>query len=253
MEQAPGKPAQRPEAKPLPDLREFGAPKDGERQALDRRLYLQLHVFTQCLDPQSLVAPLKQSGLEAVGYLDVNDPRGVGVLLVSEDAAVFTDRARHLLSRPPFAALTPRPDLTMIGRTYSLGHEPDLEDWLLRKPRRNLILEDFPWHVWYPLRRKGEFERLSKDEQKPILMEHARLGMSYGAADLAHDIRLACHGLDARDNEFVLGLVARQLHTISRLIQDMRGTQQTARYMKTMGPFFVGQVFVRTVQGILLG
>ena len=33
--------------------------------------------------------------------------------------------------------------------------------------------------------------------------------MSFGAADYAHDIRLACHGLDKDDNDFVVGLIGR--------------------------------------------
>jgi chlorite dismutase len=133
----------------------------------------------------------------------------------------------------------------MMGRTYSVGHEQDLEDWLLQKPRRNAFNPALNWHVWYPLRRKGEFEALSKDDQRNILMEHARLGMSYGQADFAHDIRLACHGLDKNDNEFVLGIVAHELHAISRLVQDMRKTQQTSKYIQSMGPFFVGKVLAR--------
>ena len=133
----------------------------------------------------------------------------------------------------------------MLGRTYATGFEQDLEGWLLQKPRRNVFDEKLSWAVWYPLRRKPEFEALSREEQRPILMEHARLGMSYGAADLAHDVRLACHGLDARDNEFVIGIVAKELHPISRLVQDMRKTQQTSKYIQSLGPFFVGRAFFR--------
>ena len=135
--------------------------------------------------------------------------------------------------------------MTMIGRTYSLGYEQDLEDWLLRKPRRNVFNPELSWAVWYPLRRKPEFEQLSKDEQRTVLMEHGKIGMGYGQADLAHDIRLACHGLDAQDNEFLLGLVGKELHPLSRLVQDMRKTQQTSRYIQQMGPFFVGNVLGR--------
>ena len=133
--------------------------------------------------------------------------------------------------------------MTMVGRTYSLGHEQDLEDWLLQKPRRNVFNASLPWAVWYPLRRKGDFEALPKDQQRDILMEHAKLGMGYGMADLAHDVRLACHGLDQNDNEFVLGVLAHELFPISRLVQDMRKTQQTSKYIQSMGPFFVGKVF----------
>jgi len=228
-----------------PDIKEYGAPKEGVRQASDKRLFIQLLVFTECLDPSKLLKPLEASGLEAVVYLDVNDPRGVGLLFASEDPALFTDRARKLLTSEPFSSLKPRPELTMIGRTYSSGFEPDLEDWLLRKPRRNLFNEGLSWAIWYPLRRTGEFEALSKEEQRGILWEHAKLGMGYGAAGFAHDVRLACHGLDAHDNEFLLGIVSADLYPLSRLVQDMRKTQQTSKYIRSMGPFFVGRVFRR--------
>ena len=66
------------------------------------------------------------------------------------------------------------------------------------------------------------------------------LGRAYGDADLAHDIRLACHGLDVHDNDFVIGLVGRHLHPLSHLVQAMRKTAQTSQYLQTLGPFFVG-------------
>ena len=230
----------------LPDVAEVGAPKEGVRQVLDKRLFMQLLVFTGCSDAQALVKPISDSDLESVLYLDASDPKGVGLLLMSEDPALFTNEARKFLNTAPFSALTLRPEFTMLGRSYSGGFEQDLEDWLLQKPRRNVFNQALGWVVWYPLRRKPEFEALTKEEQRPILMEHARLGMSYGAAEFAHDVRLACHGLDARDNEFVIGVLAKDLHPISRLIQDMRKTQQTSKYIQSMGPFFVGRAFYRT-------
>ena len=75
-----------------------------------------------------------------------------------------------------------------------------------------------------------------------ILREHAVIGHAYGQQGLAHDIRLACHGLDAKDNELVLGLVSRELHPLSHLVQAMRKTKQTSEYIEQMGPFFVGYV-----------
>ncbi len=227
------------------DIREASVTRDGTRQTLDKRLFMQLLVFTQCFDTEALAGALQKSGLEAVLYADTSDPRGVGLLFMGEDPSLFTGKVRSLLNAEPFRSLTPRPDWTMVGRTYSTGFEPDLEDWLLRKPRRNALNTDFDWALWYPLRRKSEFEQLSKDEQRTILMEHARLGMAWGQAGLAHDIRLACHGLDAHDNEFLLGLVGEELYPLSRLVQEMRKTQQTARYIQQMGPFFVGHVLGR--------
>ena len=101
------------------------------------------------------------------------------------------------------------------------------------------------WHVWYPLRRTGEFAKLESQDQGMILREHATIGMAYGAQDLAHDIRLACHGLDPGDNEFVIGIVGRELHPLSHLIQAMRKTRQTSEFIAKMGPFFVGYAAYR--------
>ena len=51
--------------------------------------------------------------------------------------------------------------------------------------------------------------------------------MAFGAADYAHDVRLACHGLDRDDNDFVIGLIGKDLFPLSALVQAMRKTQQT--------------------------
>jgi hypothetical protein len=57
----------------LTDLREKGAVKDGERQTLDRRLFMQLLVFGACRDTAALIEALKKSGISAVLYADIND------------------------------------------------------------------------------------------------------------------------------------------------------------------------------------
>ena len=82
--------------------------------------------------------------------------------------------------------------------------------------------------------------RLSPQEQGTVIREHSVLGRAYGDADLAHDVRLACHGLDVNDNDFVIGLVGRELHPLSHLVQVMRKTVQTSQYIHALGPFFVG-------------
>ena len=57
----------------------------------------------------------------------------------------------------------------------------------------------------------------------------------------AHDIRLACHGLDKDDNDFVIGLIGKDLFPLSAIVQSMRKTQQTSLYLERLGPFFVGR------------
>jgi chlorite dismutase len=211
-------------------------------QTLDRRLYIQLQVFGACADPKPLAAALERSQVEAVLYADIADPRGVAVLAMSEDPALFATGLRELLGAEPFAGLAHKAEFSMLGRTYASGFEPDLEDWLLRRPRRTVLNPGWPWALWYPLRRSGDFARLSSEEQAAILKEHGALGRQYGDADLAHDIRLACHGLDTHDNDFVIGLVGKDLHPLSHLIQTMRKTTQTSQYIERLGPFFVGRV-----------
>ncbi len=205
-----------------------------------RRLFVQLHAFTGAPDPKPLAAVLEESGIEAVLYADVNDPRGVAVVAFGEDAAKLFSRLRELLNAEPFAALARRPELTMLGRTYASGHEPNLDDWLLHRPRRTVLNPAWPWGIWYPLRRAGAFARLPAEEQATILREHGAIGRAYGDADLAHDVRLACHGLDTHDNDFVIGLVGRELQPLSHIVQAMRATTQTSQYIERLGPFFVG-------------
>src|SRR5436190_158856 len=225
-----------------PDLTEKGGMKDGQAQRSHERLFMQLLAFGGCGDTRPLADALGRAGISGVLYEDVNDPRGIALLTLSQDPAWFVDRVRILLNAAPFASLAQKPQLTMFGRTYSLGYEPDLTDVLLQRPRRTVLNPEWKWAVFYPLRRSGKFAQLPADEQRVILAEHGAIGMSYGAADLAHDIRLDCRGLDKEDNDFVIGLIGKDLFPLSHIVQSMRKTQQTSLYLEHLGPFFVGRV-----------
>ncbi len=231
------------------DTSERGAPRDGQPQTLDRRLFMQLLVFTSDRDPQypahDLALELAKHKVPSVIYQDANDPYGLGLLTWTEDPTMFTEAVRPSIHRVSHGNLRLRPELTMLGRTYSTGYENDLEYWLLRRPGETVLHADNVWAVWYPLRRTGAFNRLEPREQGSILREHATIGRAYGEKDLAHDVRLACHGLDANDNEFVLGLIGKELHPLSHLVQSMRKTRQTSEFIAQMGPFFVGRVAFR--------
>lgn len=218
------------------DVQERGA----RGQTSSRRLWVQLQAFSGCADVKALAHALEARAVEGVLYQDVNDPRGVGVLTLAEDPAFFVGGLREVLGAEPFASLAHRPALTMLGRTYASGFEQDVDDWLLARPRRTVLNTAWPWGIWYPLRRNGAFARLTPQEQGTIIREHSVLGRAYGEADLAHDVRLACHGVDTNDNDFVIGLVGRELHPLSHLVQAMRKTAQTSQYLQTLGPFFVG-------------
>lgn len=225
----------------LTDIREKGAVKDGARQALDRRLFMQLLAFGGCADTAPLIESLKKSAIASVLYADINDPQGVGLLTMSEDPDFFVTGLRGLLNQEAFASLFLKSEYTMLGRTYALGHEENLEDWLIGRPPRVAANPAWQWAVWYPLRRSGSFARLSPKEQGEILMEHGIIGRAFGKADLGHDIRLASFGLDRDDNDFVIGLIGKELYPLSALVQTMRKTTQTSTYIDRMGPFFIGK------------
>jgi chlorite dismutase len=234
------------------DVSEHGAQRDGKPQVLDRRLFMQLLVFT-CTGETApgralelVGAALAKAKIGSVLYEDVNDPFGFGVLTFSEDPADFVTKVRPAVASSELPGVRLRPEFTMLGRSYSSGFEPDLEHWVLKRPRETVLNESWPWAVWYPLRRTGAFAKLEKREQGGILREHGMIGRSYSASDLAHDVRLACHGLDANDNEFVIGLIGKELHPLSHIVQAMRQTRQTSEFISQMGPFFVGRAAFRS-------
>ena len=223
------------------DLREKGGIRAGEPQTSDRRLFMQLMAFGEVESTGSVIAQLDAEEFPGTLYADVNDPRGVALLTWSENPDFFVCNVREMLNRGAFADLELKPEYTMMGRTYALGHEPQLDDWLLDMPRRRVTDPAWPWAVWYPLRRKGAFSALSPDEMGPILSEHGRIGHSFGTAGLAMDVRLACFGMDKNDSDFVIGLIGKELFPLSACIQAMRKTRQTSTFMETMGPFFIGR------------
>ncbi len=223
------------------DIREKGRDADGALVTLDRRLFMQFLAFGNSTDSAPLIRALEQAKVIGALYEDVNDPRGVALLVLSEDPDYFVTTIRQFLNRPPFWTLTPKPEYTMLGRTYAQGYEPDLEDALFTRPRSRIFDPELRWVVWYPLRRAGSFERLTADEQRIILLEHGGIGRAFGKAGLGHDIRLACYGLDKRDNDFVIGLLGPELYPLSAIVQRMRKTKQTSLHIEHMGPFFVGK------------
>jgi chlorite dismutase len=226
------------------DIREKGRGADGAPVTLDRRLFMQFLAFgnSRVTVTPPLIQALEEANVTGALYEDVNDPRGVALLVLSEDPEYFVTTLRQLLNQSAFSSLTPKPEYTMLGRTYAQGYEPDLEDALFTRPRTRIADPELRWAVWYPLRRAGSFERLSADEQRIILLEHGGIGRAFGKAGLGHDIRLACHGLDKNDNDFVIGLLGPKLYPLSAIVQRMRKTKQTSLHVEQMGPFFVGKV-----------
>jgi chlorite dismutase len=225
----------------LVDIAEKGRSQDGGQISLDRRLYMQFLAFGRAGEPAAYGRALAEAGVKAVIYEDLNDPYGLGLLMYSEQPDDFLTKIRPLLRSQAFAGLEMKPEYTMLGRTYAIGHENDLEGTLIKRPIQRITDPSLAWAVWYPVRRSGAFEQLPADEQRTILMEHGGVGRAYGQAGLAYDIRLACFGLDKHDNDFVIGLLGGELHPLSAIVERMRKTRQTSQYLTNLGPFFVGK------------
>jgi len=223
------------------DIREKGR-KDGAVIALDKRLYMQFRGFGGCTNINRLIDALNAAKVQGALYVDINDPQGIGIVTFSENPDYFLDELRTFYNQPPFNELTPKPEYTMLGRTYAIGYEADLQETLIDRPRSRAVDPNLSWVIWYPLRRAGSFEQLSAQEQNAILGEHGGIGRAFGRVGLGYDIRLACHGLDKHDNDFVIALLGPELHPLSSIVQRMRKTKQTSLHLERLGPFFVGKV-----------
>lgn len=223
------------------NLAERGKTADGAPQFMDRRLLVQLHAYTGCPDPARLAEEAEQRGIGGVVYQSAQDPEGVAVVTFSEDDNFFVEEGRALLTSEPFRNLEPLRHMTMFGRTYSIGYEQDLLGALVARPVKTMTNPEWPWAVWYPLRRSGRFEFEPREEQTRMLKEHGGIGRAFGKGDHAHDVRLACHGMDENDSDFIAGLVGKELFPLSKVVQRMRGTRHTAEFLERLGPFFVGR------------
>ncbi|HMP72341.1 MAG TPA: chlorite dismutase family protein [Kiritimatiellia bacterium] len=232
--------SQRPSSE-IPDLRERGRDVHGQPIYSDRRLFVQLLAFGECPDPAAVIASLANLNAPHVLYADINDPRGIALATASESPDFFLTTLRTFLADSPFSDLWLKPEYTMMGRSYSIGYEADLDHVLIHRVIQRMTTPEWPWAVWYPLRRTGAFETLSPEEQKEILGEHGQLGMRFSAGGYGHDIRLDCRGLDKNDNDFLIGLIGKELYPLSAMVQAMRKTKQTSQYLESLGPFFIGK------------
>jgi chlorite dismutase len=223
------------------DLSEKGRMKDGTVISLDRRLFFQFFAFGNCLEINTIAKFLRKSNIDGVLYIDINDPHGIGFLTMNENPSYFVTTLREILNEEPFKNLSIKDEFTMFGRTYSFGYETNLQETLLSGPKKKVLDPDWRWAIWYPLRRKKNFESLPEDEKRAILGEHGKLGFKFGKAGYAKDIRLSCHGIDKNDNDFVIGVIGKKLHPLSACIEAMRKTRQTSEYLESLGPFFVGR------------
>ena len=206
------------------DVRERGA----NGQTSDRRLFMQLQVLTGVAEAKPLVAALEASGVPGVALRRRERSAGRGRPRASPRTRRSSPASSGaLLGREPFAGLTPRPELTMLGRTYASGFEPDLEDWLLAPAAPHRAESRVAVGHLVSAAPDGRLRAPGRPRsRRASCASTATIGRGYGDADLAHDVRLACHGLDTHDNDFVIGLVGRELHPLSHLSRPCAGRRR---------------------------
>ena len=234
---------------PSPELREVGAPNGEERQYMSKRLYMQLRVLDIDMKQISksfddFVETVKKlfAKIPCVLYKDSSSSNSIGLLVWSEDPSLFTDEVSRALTHSSIAGkFSERPGWTMFGKTYSNGHEKDLNEYLFKKPIRTVMHDNWEWALWYPLRRRGPFYIQPPADQCRMLLHHAAIGKAFSDVGAAHDVRLKCFGMDALDNEYVVGIIGDDLHGLSRVVEEMRKTRHTAEFLESLGPFFVGK------------
>ena len=202
---------------------------------------MQLLAFGDCHDAKPLAAALESAGDRGRCSTRTSTIRVASALLTLTQDPTTSSTGAADAQRGPFASLTQKPSTRCSAAPTRSATSPICNDVLLNRPRRTVLNPDWRWAVWYPLRRSGKFAQLPIEEQRVILAEHGTIGMSFGAGDHAHDVRLACHGLDKDDNDFVVGLIGKDLFPLSAIVQAMRKTQQTSLYLERLGPFFVGR------------
>jgi hypothetical protein len=129
--------------------------RGGQEITLDRRLYMKFTAFGRCGDPHAAIKALAEDGVNGALYVDINDPQGIGIMVAAEDPDYFVTTLRTLFGHRPFADYTHKAEFDMLGRTYSIGYEADLEDTLLVKPQQKLLNPAHLWAVWYPLQRRS--------------------------------------------------------------------------------------------------
>ncbi len=145
------------------DVAEHGRSADGETTSLDRRLFMQLHAYGGARDTASLIAALESAGVvgrplrgrERSDRCRASHGLGVaGRLRLGVPRLPPVDLRSRSSSRS-------RSSRCSAGRTRS-GYEQDLEDALVERPRRRVLDPALAWAIWYPLRRAGSFEQLSR-------------------------------------------------------------------------------------------
>ena len=106
------------------DLSEKGL-KDGEPVSLDRRLFMKFTAFTGCTDAAEAAEVLAAAGVEGALYLDANDPKGIGLIVLSEDPDYFVSTLRADSRGPTIRmSLAQRASAPIVGLSADPGSPP---------------------------------------------------------------------------------------------------------------------------------
>ena len=161
-------------------------------------------------------------------------------MVAAENPEYFVSDLRTLFSRRPFEGLVHKPEFDMLGRTYSIGYEQDLEETLFKRPLSKML--DAEEH----LGRSGIRSSAPRSSTRCRRSISARSSRSMARSRTATRAMRTTSASRATASTRTIttsssGLVGAQLHPLSAIVQEMRKTEQTSQYLDSLGPFFVGR------------
>jgi hypothetical protein len=204
-----------------------------ESAANDTPLFLQLLVFTDCVDYKPLSLQLDRLPIDCLLFKDLRDPQGIGLLAFSDDPEHIASDLRDMLSSRLFRAFMLRHELTMTARTFGDIARAREE---LEAATRN---REWPWAIWHPI--KGTAALAALDEKLHAAAFGRMVDVTgLGPSDFGR-VLLKGHGLDGHGNDFVQGFFGRHLHQLSAIIESTQRSPLHGELVSASGPYFVGR------------
>ena len=234
------------------DVNEYGGKKDGERQAMNRRLFMQLLVFDapagEAADEigKDLAAQLRHNAIAGVVYADASSPRGLGLLTWSEDPAHFVQAVRPLFARRLAAQGGPAPAVR--------DARPHLRHGPRAGPRARAPA---PRHPERDERRSTRGTSGTRSAARARSRGSTRRSRAASCASTRRSASPTARpswrttsasratGSTPRTTSSSSASSGASSTRFSHLVQTMRKTRQTSEYIAKMGPFFVGFVLHR--------
>ena len=198
--------------------------------------------FGGCADPQAAVAALAEDGVEGALYVDANDPQGIGLIVAAEDPGLLRDDAARAVQPPAVRGVHAqarvrhaRPHVLDRLRARSRGHavhEAARQDAEPREPLGRVVSA---------AARRRSFRRCRPIISAASWPSTARSRNATAPAGMPPTCASRATASTRTTTTSSSACSARTCIRLSAVVQEMRKTEQTAQYLDSLGPFFVGK------------